>query len=274
MSIMSSRPVRDDFNGLPVELRRMIYNLAADRDPDRNSFAPKRIHVKVHSQLRFLPPPLAVVGQQTPEGQFRYDFWLEFRNPAAHNVNFVNQETYRDYLDRYPNVLELRGHHRLSDIVRFNAEIDTIVMHGLSLFILADFATPIASPVGPGGITGQGPPALLRSQQLLGFQLIQRLESNLSNNMAGSRWLQANVLTGLMTGAFFVNNTLLAGVATTYNLRVVYFAEAAHCFVNLPLAWRPTQIVSQNNNSYGALIDNRADFIREFMRIPSFPPLA
>ncbi|KAL2067334.1 hypothetical protein VTL71DRAFT_1759 [Oculimacula yallundae] len=267
---MGIQPEGSGFNGVPLEVRRMIYALASDRDPD-NFFETKRIHIQVNSKLRIVPPPVPPAGQQAPDGQYIYDFWIALRT-RPHNINFVNQETYRDYLARYHDTLELRGHRNRSDVVHFNAR------DAPSLFALADLATPLGVPIGISGHTGQGPPALLRSQQLLGFDVIQRIEwpphNNLTNRMLGAIWLQANVLGGLIQ-PFNPFNFPLSRLSTRTTLALHYRLQVYDTMLALPEAQRPPPPAFRPNplHAYQLLLENRTAVIDEFFRILPLSPV-
>ncbi|PVH79926.1 hypothetical protein DL98DRAFT_588920 [Cadophora sp. DSE1049] len=158
------------------------WDLASDRDPCQNFFEHQVIQVDVVQELRFvLPTDVAAPNGPFPEGQFRYTFYIS--SPERHHyLNFITQQKYHDYLERYPDVLELRGDPRTRP-VRFKSQYDSIFMDIASLFALADFATPRGSPVGVGAVTGQGPPPFQRRQRLLNFNNIERLEWPLQDDL-------------------------------------------------------------------------------------------
>ncbi|CZS91343.1 hypothetical protein WAI453_003605 [Rhynchosporium graminicola] len=208
------------FERLPKEIRRMIYAISSDRDPDVNLYAPEKLLVRVFSEL-FSDSP-----RKPQYERLEYKFSLVLVNrQRASQVNFVNRETYREYLDRYPNFLQLRWPLPgvRSSPIRFNARIDTIQMDVPSLFAITDVATPLDSATGVGGNPGQGSPIGLNIQQLRGFDWIQKLEVNIQfapddpaapivpplipEDLFGIQWLRTNILTGLL-GPMVQNDTI------------------------------------------------------------------
>ncbi|KAG4428933.1 hypothetical protein IFR05_015589 [Cadophora sp. M221] len=143
-------------------------------------------------------PPAPIVGQQSvPPGRFEYTWRLCVSNPPNPS-NFTNRAEWEAYLVENPVRLELRDDDK-SEVVRFNADRDTIYMDNQSLFALTDFITPRGEPGVGGRSFGYGPPEAERRLRLIGFEHIQRLGIPIAYP-PGRRvftWLRKNVMTSL-----------------------------------------------------------------------------
>lgn len=122
----------------------------------------------------------------------RYDFDVTSpqRTPPK---NTMDRETLRKFNLRYPHSLQLPNTDPSgppSQIIRFNAAIDTIFMDVPSLRALHGYSRPSYNSK----LGGQSP----ARSRIKGFNLIQRLAiPHPDNKITGIDWLKANVLTDL-----------------------------------------------------------------------------
>ncbi|PVH79927.1 hypothetical protein DL98DRAFT_588921 [Cadophora sp. DSE1049] len=157
------------------------------------------IQVYITQTPYFQPiPHVPIVGRQpVPPGRYEYR-WRLWTSEAPNELDFINRDTWEEYQRRYPHRLELRDDPR-SEVVRFDANRDTIFVDIQSLFALSDYATPRGEPGVGGQAYGHGPPEATRKAQLIGFENVQRLTIPISYppERQGLTWLMKNVFTGI-----------------------------------------------------------------------------
>ncbi|KAH7323480.1 hypothetical protein BKA65DRAFT_555162 [Rhexocercosporidium sp. MPI-PUGE-AT-0058] len=160
----------------------------------------RTIQVHITQTASYQPiPPAPIVGRQpVPPGRYQYT-WRLWGTDRSNPFNFINRASWEAYQTQNPHTLELRDDAR-SEVVRLNADRDTMFMDIQSLFALSDYATPNGVTGFGGRAFGYGPPAAQRRLRLLGFENIQHLGIPIPYPplRQGITWLKQNVMTGPM----------------------------------------------------------------------------
>ncbi|KAK0117500.1 hypothetical protein ONS95_011840 [Cadophora gregata] len=195
------------FGALPVDVQNMVWKNAKKKPcvtisngvniPDHGEG--RTIRVYITQSPYFQPIPDAPIAGRKPVPPGRYEYrWRLRTSEAPCKLDFISRNTWEEYQRRFPHRLELRDDPK-SEVVRFDANRDTIAMDISSLFALSDYATPIGEPGVGGQRYGHGPPEPTRELKLIGFENIQRLAIPMADHpqRQGLDWLIKNVFTGI-----------------------------------------------------------------------------
>ncbi|KAF8862479.1 hypothetical protein BDZ45DRAFT_188309 [Acephala macrosclerotiorum] len=174
---------------LPDDVRERIWALAAG-EPLRPQ-ARRLIPLAFTMAPRFAGPFEATEIRPMLNQHIQYTFSLSSPHSSRLNISIWHSSTdsYRFYVKRNPNVLQLKRLGTLGQIIRFNAEKDHVFLSPYSLFVLWMYALERdyfeSETHGFGLGVGLGPPEEQRDSDLIGFNDIRVLETSLPGNVNG-----------------------------------------------------------------------------------------